>query len=153
SVVWTPVIDTQATLAVGSIAVQPGNSNVVLVGTGETNSSGDSYYGLGILRSADGGNTWTLITSDSGGTQPFAGMGISRFAFSSATTTLVVASAASASQGVTEGLDTTGANRGIYYSTDSGSTWNFASIKDSSTTISPGSTSTVIYNASASKFF
>src|SRR5439155_238826 len=74
NVSWSPLIDNQATLAVGSIAVQPGNTDptksVILVGTGETNSSMDSYYGLGILRSADAGNTWALITQDSSGTHP-----------------------------------------------------------------------------------
>ena len=50
---------------------QPRSGNsVVLVGTGETNSSGDSYYGLGILRSADAGNSWTLISQDASGTHP-----------------------------------------------------------------------------------
>src|SRR5438445_9710798 len=48
SVTWNPVIDNQPTLAVGAIAIQPGNPNpansVILVGTGETNSSADSYY-------------------------------------------------------------------------------------------------------------
>ena len=58
SVTWQALIDDQPTLAVGAIALQPGNSNVILVGTGETNSSGDSYYGLGILGSTDGGMTW-----------------------------------------------------------------------------------------------
>ena len=65
-VTWTALTDNQATLAVGAIAIQPGNNNpnnsVILVGTGETNSSADSYYGLGILRSPDAGTTWTLIT-------------------------------------------------------------------------------------------
>src|SRR5438093_611842 len=43
SITWTPVIDNQPTLAVGSIAIQPQLSNpdptrsVVLVGTGEAN--------------------------------------------------------------------------------------------------------------------
>ena len=63
SVTWTPLTDDQATLSIGSIAIQPGNSNpaqsVILVGTGEADNSADSYFGLGILRSADGGNTWT----------------------------------------------------------------------------------------------
>jgi hypothetical protein len=39
NVTWTPVTDDQATLSIGSIAIQPGNTNpaqsVVLVGTGE----------------------------------------------------------------------------------------------------------------------
>jgi hypothetical protein len=43
AVVWQPLIDDQPTLAVGAIALQPGNSNVIVVGTGETNNSTDSY--------------------------------------------------------------------------------------------------------------
>ena len=88
SVTWTPLTDDQPTLAVGSIAIQPqltspdAHRSVVLVGTGETNSSADSYYGLGILRSADAGNTWTLISQDSTGTRSFAGLGFSQIAFS-----------------------------------------------------------------------
>ncbi len=56
---WTPLTDNQATLAIGAIAIQLQLSNpdptksVVLAGTGETNSSEDSYYGLGILCSSD----------------------------------------------------------------------------------------------------
>jgi len=63
SVVWTPIFDDQATLSVGSIAIQPGGTGVVLVGSGETNSSTDSYYGLGIFRSTDRGLTWSLASS------------------------------------------------------------------------------------------
>ena len=70
SVTWQALIDDQPTLAVGAIALQPGNSNVILVGTGETNSSGDSYYGLGILRSTDGGSTWTQITGTAANSGP-----------------------------------------------------------------------------------
>src|SRR5437763_17028642 len=61
SEVWAPLSDTQATLAIGSIAVQPQLSNpnparsVTMAGTGVTNSSADSYYGLGKVPSADGG--------------------------------------------------------------------------------------------------
>jgi hypothetical protein len=84
SVTWTPVTDNQPTLAVGSIAIQPqltspdADKSVILVGTGETNSSGDSYYGLGILRSANAGNSWTLISQDASGTRSFAGLGFSK---------------------------------------------------------------------------
>src|SRR5205823_10765272 len=66
AVTWTQLLDQQPTLAVGAIAIQPGttgNSAVVLVGTGEPNSSADSYYGMGILRSTDGGNTWATNIS------------------------------------------------------------------------------------------
>ena len=159
-VIWTPVIDNQATLAVGAIAIQPQLSNpdptqsVILVGTGETNSSGDSYYGLGILRSPDAGATWTLITQDSTGTRSFAGMGFSKIAFSTTNHNLVVAAVASASQGIFENLENPGSvNRGIYYSTNGGISWTYASMKDNGVTIDPGSATSVAFNSGAGKFF
>jgi hypothetical protein len=83
-----PVTDDQATLSIGSIVIQPGNANpaqsVILVGTGEADNSADSYFGLGILRSADGGNTGTLIPTANGGTYSFSGLGATRMAFSTA---------------------------------------------------------------------
>ena len=71
NVTWTPVSDDQATLSIGAIAIQPGNNDpaktVILAATGEANNSGDSYFGLGILRSTNAGATWTLIPSANGG--------------------------------------------------------------------------------------
>jgi hypothetical protein len=154
SVTWSPLTDTQATLAIGSIAIQPGNSNVVLVGTGETDSSADSYHGLGILRSSDGGNLWILITQDSTGTRSLAGLGFSKIAFSTANPNLVVAAAAGATQGVIEGLENpVSANRGLYYSTDGGQSWTYANIKDGGVVTAPDSASSVVYNAGAGMFF
>jgi hypothetical protein len=60
---WTPLGDTQCSLAIGSIALDPQNPNIVYVGTGEQNYSGDSYYGCGVLKSTDGGQTWTTLGS------------------------------------------------------------------------------------------
>ena len=45
----------------GSIAIDPSNHSTVYVGTGEENFSGDSYYGAGILKSVNGGSSWTQI--------------------------------------------------------------------------------------------
>ncbi len=56
---WVPLTDNQPSLAVGSIMLDPANSRVIYVGTGEENFTGDSYYGAGILKSTDGGATWT----------------------------------------------------------------------------------------------
>jgi uncharacterized protein (TIGR03437 family) len=64
---WTPLTDDQPSLATGSIALAPSNPDVVYVGTGEQNNSGDSYYGAGILKSTDGGATWTQLA------KPFVG--------------------------------------------------------------------------------
>jgi hypothetical protein len=157
-VTWTALTDNQATLAVGAIAIQPGNNNpnnsVILIGTGETNSSTDSYYGLGILRSPDAGTTWTLITEDTTQTRPFAGMGFSKIAFSSNAPSIAVAAAAGASEGIIEGLaNPLTANLGLYYSGDSGASWTFAAVSDGGTTTAPGSATSVVYNAGAGLFF
>src|SRR3989441_7502126 len=56
---WTPMTDNQPSLSVGSLAIDPTNSSFIYVGTGEQNFSGDSYYGAGVLKSTDGGATWT----------------------------------------------------------------------------------------------
>jgi hypothetical protein len=76
SVTWTPITDGQATLSIGAIAIQPGNTvpanSVILAATGEANNSADSYFGLGILRSADSGTTWTLATTANSGALSFS---------------------------------------------------------------------------------
>jgi hypothetical protein len=158
NVSWTPVLDYESTLAVGAIAIQPGNADttksVILVGTGEPNSSADSYYGLGILRSADGGASWTEITQDATGTHSFAGLGFSKIAFSTSNSQLVVAAAAAATEGFALGLENpVTVNRGIYYSQDAGVSWHYATVKDGGSTVSPGSVTSVVYNAIAGKFF
>ncbi len=58
---WTAITDSLPTQAIGAIAVDPINPNVVWVGTGEANRSGDSYYGAGLFKSTDGGATWNQI--------------------------------------------------------------------------------------------
>src|SRR5437764_153402 len=58
---WTPLTDTQCSLAIGSLAMDPLNSNIIYAGTGEENFSQDSYYGCGILKSVDGGATWSTL--------------------------------------------------------------------------------------------
>jgi hypothetical protein len=144
-VTWQALIDDQPTLAVGAIALQPGSSNVILVGTGETNSSGDSYYGLGILRSVDGGATWTQIQSAASG-QSFLGVGFSKIAFSTANPSLVVAATAG-DNGLYLGLEEDGNStaRGLYDSQDAGVTWNRVILSDGAV---PASATAVIYNAS-----
>ena len=151
AVTWTPLLDQQATLAVGSVAVQPsssGPSNVVLVGTGEADFSIDSYYGLGILRSADGGSTWTLINSDVNGLG-FSGQAFAKIAFSTDNPNLVVA--ASTGAGNDEGASSVGLGNqaGLYSSTDGGQTW-----AETFLGLAPGVGATsVVYDSASHKFF
>ncbi len=66
---WSPLWDSgvSATQTVGAIELDPNNQDVVYVGTGDydgaAGASGDQF-GEGIMRSADGGATWTQLASN-----------------------------------------------------------------------------------------
>ena len=72
---WLPRTDNQPTLAIGSLALDPSNPDVIYAGTGEETAGrpaplpilGGSFYGAGVLKSTDGGATWTLNTGPFGG--------------------------------------------------------------------------------------
>src|SRR5262249_31086642 len=59
---WQPLTDQQPTLSMGAIAIAPNSSNIVYAGTGE--SDNESVFGLGLLRSEDGGQTWELMPAN-----------------------------------------------------------------------------------------
>ena len=102
TVTWQPLTDDPpafsgidiTSLSIGAVSVQPGSTpnGVVLAGTGDPNDVLDSYYGAGILRSGDGGATWTLIRQSSDGfsggltNYSFAGDAFAGFAWSTTNT-------------------------------------------------------------------
>jgi len=155
SVAWSPLTDDQATLSIGAIAIQPGNSNpatsVVLVGTGEANNAADSYFGLGILRSVDGGNTWSLESSANAGAYSFSGLGTTRMAFSTFNPSTVIAAMAASSEGAIDGALTSNTYRGLYTSTDAGQTWAYDTLFSGANEAT--SATSVVYNAAAGLFF
>jgi len=55
---WTPVFDGEGSYSIGWVALDPNDSSVVWVGTGESNSQRSVSYGDGIYRSDDGGKNW-----------------------------------------------------------------------------------------------
>jgi len=68
---WVPLTDGQASLAIGSLAVDPSTCGIsgcqtIYAGTGEENFGVDSYYGAGVLKSIDGGNTWSQLGANPG---------------------------------------------------------------------------------------
>ena len=61
----------------GAIAVAPEDPNIIYLGTGESDNSGDSYYGTGVYVSTNAGQTWSLLTSP-GNNDPLLGTAVSR---------------------------------------------------------------------------
>jgi hypothetical protein len=134
-----PVFDLSAgssatpSLSIGSLAIGGG---VLLAGTGDLNDATDSYYGGGILRSADGGLTWTLATEAADGTdvtRSFVGLSVAGIAFSTVNPNLVVAGLGQSVEGevVNAGSDAYFL-KGLYVSQDAGLTWQVATVMDGS---------------------
>ena len=71
---WSAKTSDQTTQSIGALAVAPSNDAIVYAGTGEGALSGDSYFGDGVLKSTDGGNTWAKISDD----KYFDGVSMSR---------------------------------------------------------------------------
>lgn len=55
---WTPVFDNQPTVSLGAVAVAPSQPETVWVGTGESNARNSVSWGDGVYKSTDGGQTW-----------------------------------------------------------------------------------------------
>jgi len=100
---WKPLTDFQPALAIGSLAIDPSNPNVIYAGTGEANFNGDSYFGMGVLKSTDAGVTWTLLDSTD-----FEYLSIGSLAINPANTQVLLAAASFG---------------GVFRSTDGGQTW------------------------------
>ncbi|MGB5287888.1 MAG: hypothetical protein WBN42_05320, partial [Ignavibacteriaceae bacterium] len=60
---WLPLTDYEQSLSMGAIAIDPSSPDIVYAGTGEATYSGASWYGRGLLKTTDAGNTWTHITN------------------------------------------------------------------------------------------
>jgi photosystem II stability/assembly factor-like uncharacterized protein len=103
---WSPKSDYQRSLAIGTIAIDPLDTQRIFAGTGEYNDGGvGTYYGNGILFSANGGDTWSEL-----GTTTFPRDEISRILFdpTDASSQRMFLSAAT----------------GVYASPDGGANWN-----------------------------
>ena len=66
---WTPLTDFQQSLSIGALEMDPSNPQILLAGIGRFSSfGGDPPFQVaggklsGVLRTTDGGNTWTAIT-------------------------------------------------------------------------------------------
>ena len=55
---WEPIFENEDSYSIGCITIDPNDSNVIWVGSGENISGRHAGYGSGLYRSADGGQNW-----------------------------------------------------------------------------------------------
>jgi len=126
---WAPRTDFMRTLTTGAVAFDPNNAknntNIVYAGTGEGNSYW--YFGQGVLKSTDGGTTWTLLPQPPN-PNPFVGVGFFGVIVDPGDSQHLLA----ATQGLkaviipataTAAAVSTPATGGVYESADGGATW------------------------------
>lgn len=137
---------TLPSISIGALSVQPGGTGVLLAGTGDPNDAYDSYYGNGILYSANDGLTWNLLTNScdlqavtSDQNYYFTGEAIAGFAWSTKYPQTVVAAVTQAYRGYLDNAIVPNASyEGLYYSNDGGADWYLATIEDSGTSFVQG---------------
>ena len=114
---WTALWHTQESLNVGALAIDPKNPRILYCATGEANLSADSYPGVGVFKTTDGGDTWELVARAAiGGLPSRAGA--------------LAVDPADSNHVLLGGIDhdlpnlrLTGGLGGLYESTDAGRTW------------------------------
>jgi len=120
---WTPLTDYLGSLAVGAIALDPAahqpNQATLYLGTGEGNFAGDSYFGVGIYKSTNSGQTW----SGPYGGALMTGRSVLTIAVDSTNSSVVLAGTSSGIAGEAGVTNPTLLARGIFRSTDGGVTW------------------------------
>ncbi len=109
-ITWIPKTDFLPSLSIGALVIDPFNSNIIYCGTGEANISTDSYSGFGMLKSTDYGETWFVSGLEDS-------RHIAEIEVHPLNTNIIYAA-------VSGGLYSKGDNRGIYKSTDGGTSWN-----------------------------
>jgi hypothetical protein len=129
-VTWTPLTDHMPTTAIGALAVDPADERIIYAGTGEANYANHSRYGLGLLRSADGGDTWNHLGED-----VFAGRCFSKIVIDPSDTRVLYASITRAGGfpelAAAKGHPEAEGPLGVFRSSDSGQTWTHLSTAQS----------------------
>ncbi|HYU15591.1 MAG TPA: hypothetical protein VEL05_05960, partial [Candidatus Acidoferrum sp.] len=110
-VTFTPIFDDRGSLSIGALAIDPRDSDVLYVGTGEASPGGGSvtYPGDGVWKTTDGGGTWTHLGLD----QTIA---IGRIVVNPQNPDIVFVAAMG-------NLYSRSIDRGVYRSLDGGRTW------------------------------
>ena len=116
---WEPIFDGQTSQSIGAIAVAPSNSSIIYVASGEGLHRPDLSVGDGIYRSADAGKSWQHLGLRDGQQIP-------ALAVDPRDPNRVYAAVLGHPYGANE-------ERGIFRSTDGGTTWKKVLFKDANT--------------------
>ncbi|MGI8581884.1 MAG: WD40/YVTN/BNR-like repeat-containing protein, partial [Chitinophagaceae bacterium] len=108
-VTYTPLFDNEGSCSIGCVAIDPTNTNVVWVGSGENNNQRVVGYGDGVYKSEDGGKSWKNVGLKSS-------EHIGKIAIDPNNSDIVFVAAYGP-------LWSSGGERGIYKTTDGGKTW------------------------------
>jgi photosystem II stability/assembly factor-like uncharacterized protein len=107
---WFPVFDSLNILTIGDIAIDPVNPDILYVGTGEANGGHNNFPGAGVFKSTDAGKTWRFL----GLTNTTS---VGRIIVNPANDDIVYLAAVGS-------YFSPNPERGVYKSTDGGSSWN-----------------------------
>lgn len=114
---WTPMFDQVGTLPIGTVHLDPANSQRVWVGTGDKNGGACAgYFGQGVFLSTDGGQNWQAKNGSGLSSMPLSV--VNGIAVSPLNSQIVLAGG----NGVCDASGSL-ANGGMYRSADGGSSW------------------------------
>lgn len=60
-ITWEPIFENESTFAIGVVSVDPSDSNIVWVGTGEVLMARSAFAGTGVFKSVDAGKSWENV--------------------------------------------------------------------------------------------
>jgi photosystem II stability/assembly factor-like uncharacterized protein len=108
-ITYDPIFESQGSYSIGCVRIDPNNSNVIWVGSGENNNQRSVAYGDGVYKSMDGGKTWKNM-----GLKNSEHIGMIVIDPQNSNTVYVAAYGP---------LWSAGGDRGIYKTIDGGKTW------------------------------
>lgn len=108
-VTYQPIFDDQGSYSIGCVTIDPSNPNTVWVGSGENNNQRSVAYGDGVYKSEDGGKSWKNMGLKSS-------EHIAEIIVHPKNSNLIYVAAYGP-------VWSEGGERGVYRSTDGGTTW------------------------------
>ena len=127
---WSPITEDQSSQAIGAIAIDPQSPETIYVGLGEGSRCALCYYGSGMLKSTDGGSTWTQINGPGSPANPnvpvFSNSAFTRIAIDPATPSTIYATTTFGYTGhaTSLGQQLPISQVGLWRSGDGGATWS-----------------------------